>query len=312
MSEPSKLLSCLPEEENQRLDLFISRLLVGVSRRDARRACEAGSIHLNGRKAAPGQRVKERDILSVFSTLGAVSARPELFSSGEYHLEDYIEVVYEDEHMLLLDKGAGIHSVTLTLDDPPTLADAIAAYEPRCLTASEDPREAGLVQRLDRPTRGLILAAKSARVWRALHAAFSRQEVTKTYLALVEGLVPSSGLSLSGELLARAERMQVKDTGEDAGEARLVWACESLGVSLVRVSCVRGQRHQVRAHLAHCGHPLLGDALYGSGEKFAAERFGVVGSSDFFLLASELEFVHPQSGERLMFSTKQDAAIRPE
>jgi 23S rRNA pseudouridine1911/1915/1917 synthase len=239
--------------------------------------------------------------------LGRVCARPELFANGRYDLKDYFEVVYEDELIVLVDKWAGAHSVTLSLEDSPTLADALAAYCPACAEASPDNREAGLVQRLDRPTRGLLLAAKNRNAWAALRRQFAEKIVDKTYLALVEGIVPWDEQELRGDLVARAERMWVEPGDTAAGEVSVVWRSKSKGSSLVRLRSNKGQRHQVRAHLAHLGFPLLGDSLYGSKLSFQAAEHGISQESDFFLLASELAFQHPETGKRLAFYTKQEA-----
>jgi 23S rRNA pseudouridine1911/1915/1917 synthase len=208
-----------------------------------------------------------------------------------------LEVLHQDDALLALAKPAGVPTHPLRAGERGTLANALVARFPECAAVADDLREGGVAHRLDIDTSGVVLAGRTRAAWQALRRAFSTGNVTKEYLALVVGKPPDEG-ELRGELVhAGRRRMQVDEWGE-SDEAhdnlrpvvtrfRVVERGREL--ALVRAISSSGRMHQIRAHFAHAGWPLYGDALYG----------GPPSPSGHWLHASAVELPHPATGARL-------------
>ncbi len=221
-----------------------------------------------------------------------------------------LTVLHEDPEVLVLDKPAGMAPHPLEAGERGTLANAIAARYPECVAASADPREAGLVHRLDLETSGCIAAARTAEAYRVLRAAFGEGRVEKRYLALVGGLPPAEGeiaLPLASD---PKDRRRVWPCGSQAEAERLgaqpaltrYRLLERAGpFALLEVEIVTGARHQIRAHLAAVGAPVAGDALYGGPE--------VAGLSRQFLHAARLAFDHPAGRGRVQAASPLPADL---
>lgn len=206
-------------------------------------------------------------------------------------------MVFEDEWLLAVDKPAGIivHGDGTGVQ---TLTDLVRAY----LTdegRKEAAAQAQAVQRLDRETTGLVLFSLSKDIQPKLDAAVSARAVHKRYIAVVRGSFPV-GARVIDAPIARdrhdSRRMRVGRTGKPARThvARLE---VRQGRSLVACELETGRRHQIRVHLAHAGHPIVGDALYGGGPN----------PPGLMLHALEEELIHPATGETLRLSTEWPA-----
>lgn len=261
--------------------------------------CESGQVRLNSQLARAGEILKPGDLIELWEDF-AESAR--LLNSPS---RVKLDVRYEDESVLLVNKPRELACLRQRESEEITLADLIASHCESCLHAGRDPREAGLVQRLDFFTEGLILAAKSRDVWEALHEAILSGKIQKSYLALVEGPAKKGKTLIDFALKSssRGEKMLVRFKEKDETHQSV---CEFISsefvhgqpCSLVRVQAGRAQRHQVRAHLAAIGNPLLGDALYGARREF--ENF-----EGFYLLAESLSFNHPVSKTLMSFKLQR-------
>jgi 23S rRNA pseudouridine1911/1915/1917 synthase len=177
-----------------------------------------------------------------------------------------------------------------------TAANALAARFPECAAASPDPREGGLVHRLDTGTSGVLIAARSAAVWPALRAALGGADCEKVYLAEVAGAPADSGIETApiGRVGRRDGRVRVGG-GRQPLEAETVWEVieRRPATALLRVRLSAGRHHQVRAHLASAGFPIVGDARYGGqGEDGGEERL--------HLHAQSVRFRHPISGATIL------------
>ncbi len=293
-----------------RLDAFIAGRLPTLSRRKAGSLCDQGMVLVNGRPARRGNRLNIGDRVTFRVPIAALSVPVE--SRPCLGAECLPEVLYEDSVLLAVSKPRKMHSVTLHADDPVTLADIVAAYCPECRLASPDPREGGLVQRLDYFTSGVVLAAKDRQIWELLHNQLISGEVAKTYLALVEGLTKER-FKVDLPLVSSNDGQQVRPARSltEKGALQAETSFRRIHVvggrrpaSLVKAFGYGLRRHQIRVHLSACGHALVGDESYGAettlGEYLGEEHAG------FFLHAATLRLRHPEDGEELTIRAFSD------
>jgi len=198
-------------------------------------------------------------------------------------------VAYQDEHVLVVDKGPGlvVHPARGHRED--TLAQLLAGS-----AAGGDPERAGIIHRLDRDTSGLLVVARSQEAHRLLQAALGERLIEREYLALVEGRPPARSGTIEAPI-GRDPRVRTRMAvgGAHPREARTHFTLERAlaDTSLLRVSLETGRTHQIRVHLQAIGHPVCGDPEYGTA--------GLLGLERQFLHATRLAFDHPLRGERI-------------
>jgi 23S rRNA pseudouridine955/2504/2580 synthase len=282
------------ESAGQRLDNFLIRVLKGVPKTHVYRIIRSGEVRVNKGRAAADTRVEIGDVVRVPPVRLSEKAAGKLEKPAPPR---EFPLVYEDEHLLAIDKPAGV---------------AVHGGSGVSFGVIEQLRQARpaakfleLVHRLDRETSGILLVAKKRSALTKLQDQFRERETGKTYLALVEGAWPANkkviDLPLHKYLLADGER-RVKVVGKDDPDGMrsvtLVKVQESLpGFSLLEVTIKTGRTHQIRVHLASQGHPIAGDDKYGDFERNKALQ--KQGLKRMFLHAWQLQFDHPASGERI-------------
>ncbi len=303
MNEPAKTFVVDDAAPGCRLDHFVAEH-TGLSRAAAMRLINDGQVLLDGRvgkKGAlltSGQRVQLR-ALPLDGQSTPPQPQPEL----------PLAVLYEDDAVVVINKPAAMPCHPLRAGELGTVANALVARYPECARASDSPREGGLTHRLDTFTTGALLAARTPDAWRALRAAFSAGQVDKEYLALVVGTPKEDAFDVALPLLAgggaegqrrvtvAATPDQMYSRGALDAYTRLTVVARGRRFTLLRAYAQTGRRHQIRAHLAHLGLPLLGDALYGGAavadaaalELTAAEQALRAGDG-YFLHAARLQF----------------------
>jgi 23S rRNA pseudouridine1911/1915/1917 synthase len=274
-------LTVRPDQEGERLDA----LLAGVagSRSRAQRLIEAGQVLVDGAPARKGHKVRAGEVLDV----DEVDAHAPI-DLGEGPPAPH-EVVWEDEHLLVVDKPAGVVVHPAAGHASGTLVQALAGR-----VAGGDPMRPGIVHRLDRDTSGLLVVAKSDAVLRALQEALVARAIEREYSALVEGRPPA----LSGTIdapVGRDRRVRTRhSTDTDAPREAVTHfeIAEALpATTLLRVRLETGRTHQIRAHLLAIGHPVAGDPDYG--------HAGFLGLERQFLHAARLAFTHPVTREEV-------------
>ncbi len=273
------------ESAGWRIDRFLAELL-GCSLNEARRVLKRSVVRVDGKRPKKGDAVSAGQKVEI----------PDDVTTDTRPLPDpslTLSILHEDDAIIAFDKPVGMPSQPLRPGELGTLANAIIAKLPACADASSDPREAGLVHRLDVATSGVIVAAKSRAIWTAMREEFSAHRVDKTYLTVVEG-APSQQegeidlpLSHSGP-----KRMRAQDIA-DAKPAmtRYVVLDRSRDWAWLRAESATGRMHQIRAHLAAIGHPLYGDVLYGAA--------AVADYPHHLLHAESISFVHPTTKTQL-------------
>jgi 23S rRNA pseudouridine1911/1915/1917 synthase len=208
-------------------------------------------------------------------------------------------VVHSDEALAVIDKPAGLVVHPAPTYRGPTLVDQLAG-----LLAGGDPERPGIVHRLDKDTSGLLVVARTDEAHRALAEQVAAREVERVYLALVGGRLESRSGTIDAPIgRERRTRTRMAVSGAGARQARTHFAVlERLPAdSYLEVRLETGRTHQIRAHFAAIGHPVVGDPTYGAGEAHGLDRQ--------FLHAHRLGFAHPLSGERLEFRSELPADL---
>ncbi|MDX2009715.1 MAG: RluA family pseudouridine synthase [Myxococcaceae bacterium] len=268
------------EATGQRVDLFVGERL-SLSRNRLKALFEADSIRVDGRKVKKGLALAAGQVVTV-----------ELLETASGAVADTslaLTVLYEDDALVAVDKPAGVPSQPIEPGETGTVANALVARFPALSDVGADPREAGLCHRLDVETSGVLLAAKTKDAWSVMRAAFSEPgAVDKRYLALVRGPLADEG-EIDLPLVHAGDHVRPALSGEEARPARssFVVLKRAGAASLVEVRLFTGVLHQVRAHLAAVGAPILGDERYGGRPHPGLDRF--------FLHAASLTFTRPVS-----------------
>ena len=290
------LLRLTLPESARRLDVVLAGLLAdrGVSRSAVQRLMREGRVRVEGRaakassEAIQGQRVEvELD---------------EPSPAGLLPLDLPLTVLYEDDACLAVDKPAGMvtHPAKGHRDD--TLVNILAARAPQLSSGFASDRP-GILHRLDKETSGVLLVAKDDRSQAALAAQFSQRTVRKRYLALVWGTLPREILEVDepiGRHPVHRQKMAVVQGGRES-RTLLLTRDRLPFISLVEARPATGRTHQIRVHLAHLRHPVVGDALYGGHPEngLPSKRLQqmVRQAGRFFLHAHSLTFRSPAAGE---------------
>jgi 23S rRNA pseudouridine1911/1915/1917 synthase len=209
-------------------------------------------------------------------------------------------IAYEDEYLLVVDKGPGVVVHPARGHREGTLAQLLAP-----LAAGGDPERPGIVHRLDRDTSGLLLVARSEQAHRLLQRAIGRREIEREYLALVEGRPPARSGTIDAPV-GRNPRVRTRTAigGIRPRAARTHFTLERgfRGSSLLRLRLESGRTHQIRVHLQAIGHPICGDPEYGTP--------GVLGLKRQFLHSARLAFDHPFTSARVGVASDLPADLK--
>ena len=287
-----------PGSAGERLDVAALRLVSGVSRARIVAAIRSGAVLLEGRSWKPSHRVIGGERISIRVEMPPRACR-DLPQSVPF------DVAYEDEHLIVVDKPAGlvVHPGAGNADG--TLVNGLLAKRPELAAL---PR-AGIVHRLDKDTSGLMVVAASEAARRFLARAMQRRTVERIYLAVVEGVMISGrdiDLALGRDSRERT-RWRAREDGRPALTHVRVTA-RYRAHSLVRAKLQTGRTHQVRVHMSAVGHPLVGDARYGARGRLpkhpGEELIEVVrGFPRQALHSTSLGLEHPLSGRALRFES---------
>jgi len=266
----------------KRVDLFVGEQLK-LSRAKLKALFEAEKVRVAGRKAKKGLTVTEGQLVEVDVELDVdVSVVPEPSLA--------LEVLHVDEQLIFVNKPARQAVHPLEAGERGTVANALVARYPECAAAGADVRECGFCQRLDLETSGVLLAARDRETWEAMREQISEGAADKRYLALVTG-----PLADEGEIEVQLEHAgdHVRPSFTEGREARSEFKVVARAgeYTLVDVRIFTGVLHQVRAHLAAIGAPIVGDVLYGGKSEPGLTRF--------WLHAASLTVKHPKTKQAL-------------
>lgn len=278
-----------------RLDAFLVDRGLMPTRAAAQRAIDQGRVTVDGRVRAKSHRVAAGE---------QVELAPEVEQDAPPAADVTFGVAHEDDDVLVVDKPAGVVVHPGAGNEHGTLVQALAGRA----AGGSDPERPGIVHRLDRDTSGLLVVAKTE----AAHAELSRmireREVTRRYLALVDGRPPAASGTVEAPLGRDRKRRTVmsSDTDKPRDAVTHFELTEALPrTSLLEVELETGRTHQIRAHMLAIGHPVAGDPRYGGVP--AGRRLGLTRQ---FLHAHVLMFHHPITREEVRCESKPPADLR--
>jgi 23S rRNA pseudouridine1911/1915/1917 synthase len=300
-----KTIELRVSEGGHRLDKYVAQMVPDLSRSRAQKLIEEGLVTVSGGIAKPSYRVEIGDLIAVrIPPPEPTEVKPEAIP---------LDIVYEDEDIIVVNKPAGMVVHPAYGHRTGTLVNAVLAYCPD-LAGVEDDQRPGIVHRLDKDTSGLIIVAKHDAARRHLQRQFKRREVRKVYVALLEGhLEPTRGVieAAIGRDKKRRKRMAVVEGGREARtEYRVMeYFTDKPGkvsrpYTLVEAEPQTGRTHQVRVHFASIGHPLAGDPVYG----FRKQSLSALRRQ--FLHARALGFRLPGSGEYVKLTAELPDDLR--
>lgn len=260
-------------EVADRVDKALARFYPESGRRQLAQLFEDGAVRVNGKRVKKGDRVAAGDTVELArEPVSGVALRPAPDPDVP------LDVLVERSELVVVAKPAGIPSQPLRAGELGTVANAIAFRFPECVAIGDDPRDGGLVHRLDIGTSGVLVAARTIEAYRALRDAFGAGRVSKHYLAITDGHPVAR--ECDAPLAQRGKRALVDLAEGLPAYTELVVERTSPDHALVRCIAQTGRMHQVRAHLAHVGAPITGDTLYGGAP--------LSGHDGFFLHAASI------------------------
>src|SRR5215208_5614886 len=302
MAEPqiTQITRIGPEHAGVRLDAYLALQIEGWSRARLQRLIESEDVLVNGRVVKSSYKLREHDEIEVDLTTPPTDRfEPENIP---------IDIVYEDETLLVVNKPAGLVVHPAAGTPSGTLANALAFHFQKLPEVGAGVRP-GIVHRLDRDTSGLLVVAKTEAALENLSDQFRDRTVYKSYVALVHGRVLSNTGKIDQPLArdrSNRTRMAVVRGGRNALTLyRVRRAFDRF--TLLDVELKTGRTHQIRVHLAWMKHPVVGDETYGGGRDNTIQdprlRAGIRSLNRQFLHAEKLGFKHPQSGEFVKFES---------
>ena len=302
MTAETQLITVSDADAGVRLDAFLASRLPGISRTRIQRFIDDGDILVENRQVKPSLRLKTGDEIEVdIPEPEPVSLIPEPIP---------LDIVYEDDDIIVVDKPAGLVVHPGAGNESGTLANALVFHFNQ-LSGTAGRIRPGIVHRIDKETSGLLVVAKDDQAHEHLSDQFRDRLVFKLYVALVYGRVSES----HGEIEAPIGRSPHNRTkmavlrGGAGRTAHTLFEVESRfnEFTLLNVQIKTGRTHQIRLHMSHIGHPVAGDQTYGSGRaKFVhdpAIRARIQSLGRHFLHSAELRFAHPKTGAVLRFSS---------
>jgi 23S rRNA pseudouridine1911/1915/1917 synthase len=271
-----------------RLDQFLTTAAPGFSRARIQDLIKTGHITLNGSTAKSSTRVRAGDAVCLDEPPPTpTETLPEAIA---------LDVLYEDNDLIVINKPAGLVVHPAAGNWSGTLVNALL-HHCRALSGIGGEQRPGIVHRLDKETSGCLVAAKNDAAHQSLVRQFAGREISKIYLALVAGKLARPGGVIEtaiGRHPIQRKKMAVLPEGRGRNARTTYRLLQELPVgSLVECTLHTGRTHQIRVHLKHLGHPLLGDELYGRRGQFTRQM----------LHAWRLGFSHPKSGQRLNFES---------
>lgn len=299
----TEIISVAKSLPSERLDTFLRRQFPAVSRGTIQRLIEQGHIRVNGLIVKPTHRPRAGEKVQVqWPEARPAEAQPEKIP---------LDILFEDEALLVLNKPAGIVVHPSAGHDEHTLVNALLNHCEGQLSGIGGVARPGIVHRLDKETSGCLVVAKNDETHMALSAQFAGRQVEKIYHAIVCGVLPRNEGNIRASIArhpSHRKRMAVRD--DDSGRAGHTGfrVLERLREStLVEALLHTGRTHQIRVHFQFIGYPVAGDEIYGQRQTRRLIELTGYEPPRVLLHAHNLAFIHPRSGKKLHFEAPRPA-----
>lgn len=283
-------LQATTEQRGERIDSFLAAHLEGISRSAAARLLSEGRVMADGKALAKNYRLTGGETISVDI---AEAVETELTAQ-----DIPLDVVYEDEDVIVVNKPSGLVVHPAPGHPDGTLVNALLHHCGDSLSGIGGEKRPGIVHRIDRDTSGLIIAAKNDAAHLGLSAQLSDHTLARTYECIVVGNLKEDSGTVDAPIGRHStDRKKMAVTAKNSRSAVTHWEVIARypGFTHVRCHLETGRTHQIRVHMAHIGHPILGDTVYGS-------KKAVPGLTGQCLHAVGLRFIHPRTGKAVELS----------
>jgi 23S rRNA pseudouridine1911/1915/1917 synthase len=288
--EEEKEINVVSDEENQRVDVFISQKLNDISRNSVQKLITGENITVNGKVIKANYKVKINDTIKI------LIPPPEILDVEAENIA--LDIVYEDDDLAVVNKPQGMVVHPAPGHYSGTMVNGLM-YHLKKLSTINGILRPGIVHRLDKNTSGLMLIAKNDKSHNFLAKCLKEHSINRFYYALVEGNVKEDEGEINAPL-GRSEKDRKKRavTNKNSKEAITnYWVIERYGkYTLMKLKLKTGRTHQIRVHMKYIGHPVVGDDVYGS----KTNKFGLEGQ---LLHSKILGFVHPTTNEYMEFES---------
>jgi 23S rRNA pseudouridine1911/1915/1917 synthase len=297
-SETTQTFLVIESEAGKRLDRVVALRHPELSRTRVQQLIDVGLVLLDGRLAKGAQKLRAGQRIEV-----EARQRPPVRAEAE---SIPLEILYEDDDVIAVNKPAGMTVHAGAGNSRGTLVNALLGRG-QSLSQSNDLLRPGIVHRIDKETSGVLLVAKNDAAHAQLGEAFRQRTVKKTYLALVQGLLPQASgrieLAIGRDPKRRTRMTAVRKTVPGAAmrtarEARTDWNVLARidSTTLLEVQLHTGRTHQIRVHFSVLKHPIVGDTLYGAAGHLHVGKTALLALGRNFLHAAKLGFSHPRTG----------------
>ncbi|MFC1807827.1 RluA family pseudouridine synthase [Candidatus Omnitrophota bacterium] len=291
----NKIIKATDSDAGTRLDIFLAEeLKESYSRSQIKRCIKEGAVKVNDRIRKPNYIISESDQIDICV---------EKQEQPDIKPEDIpLDIVYEDDHILIVNKPSGMVVHPAPGNPDHTLVNALLFHTKGKLSHIDSSTRPGIVHRLDKEVSGLMVAAKTDSANKVLVDGFKNRSIKRNYIAFAQGVIAGDSHAMDlpiGRSARDRKKMAVKFLNSKEALTTFKVLARFPDYTKVKVSLGTGRTHQIRVHMSYMGHPIIGDSKYG-GPKF--ERIA--------LYAAQLKLKHPKTGKYLHFSIDMPEELR--
>ncbi len=281
--------------EEKRLDVYLAECMQGFSRSKIQSSIKNGNVVVNDQKCKASYIIKSGDRININILEQFINIEPENIP---------LDIVWEDENMLVVNKPSGMLTHPTTIEKTNTLVNALLFKYGDNLSDINGEYRRGIVHRLDRNTSGLLMVAKNNKTHEYLVTNMKSGCISKKYLAVVKGNIPEDEFVINkpiGRNPAQPHKMCIDENGKESiTKVKVIERFKD--ATLLELSLITGRTHQIRVHMSSIGHPVYNDTLYGFGKM-------KIKTEEQVLESYKLSFPKPFNGEIVELEIKQDAKL---